>query len=361
MTEKRLARFWHPLETGGVQCDLCPRGCKLKDGQRGFCFIRVCKGDTLVAAAYGRSTGFCLDPIEKKPLYHFLPGTATLSFGTIGCNLACSFCQNWQHSRTCHFETLCIEAAPDKIAKAAKRLGCSSVSYTYNDPTISAEHAIDTAQACSQLGIKNIAVTAGYITKTARTEFMAAFQAANVDLKGFTDDFYSRNCQAHLQPVLDTLVYIKDHTEVWLELTVLLIPGENDSDHEIDALTKWVAANLGREVPLHFTGFHPDYLMGDKGRTSPQTLSRARAIAAANGLRFVYTGNLVDIEGGSTYCPGCGKQIIVRRGFEVDQYRLDASGACSHCAAPIPGIFGPGLGTWRGGRQAVDLEHLSTE
>ena len=272
-------RHWHPLDDGRVQCDVCPRACRLHEGQRGLCFVRGRVADQVVLTSYGRSSGFCVDPIEKKPLNHFLPGSAVLSFGTAGCNLACRFCQNWDISKSREIDRLSDAAGPDDIAEAAVRLGCRSVAMTYNDPVIFLEYAVDVADACRARGIKAVAVTAGYLTDAPRRELFAHLDAANVDLKAFTDDFYRRTCAARLQPVLDTLVYLRRQTDVWFEITTLLIPGHNDSDAEIDAECAWIADNLGTDVPLHFTAFHPDFKMRDVPPTPPATLRRAREIA----------------------------------------------------------------------------------
>jgi pyruvate formate lyase activating enzyme len=333
------ARWWHKLEDGRIQCDLCPRDCRLHEGQRGMCFVRMREGDRMVLATYGRSSGFCVDPVEKKPLNHFYPGTSTLSFGTAGCNLACKFCQNWDISKSREMDRLMDAATPETIAAAALRLGCKSVAFTYNDPVIFAEYAMDIADACHEKGVLAVAVTAGYMHDAARREFYARMDAANVDLKAFTDDFYWRLCGGRLQPVLDTLEYLVRQTQVWTEITTLLSPGKNDSDDEIEAESKWIMQHLGADVPLHFTAFHPDWKMTDLPETPPETLSRARAIARRAGLRYVYTGNVHDEEGGSTYCPGCGKAVIVRDWYEIPAYRLTDTGACSYCGALLPGRF----------------------
>jgi pyruvate formate lyase activating enzyme len=255
--------YWHQLKDGRVQCELCPRLCKLHEGQRGFCFVRARQQDQIVLTTYGRSSGFCVDPIEKKPLNHFLPGTPVLSFGTAGCNLACKFCQNWDISKSRQVDILADAAAPQTIAGAAADLGCASVAFTYNDPVIFFEYAIDVAQACHARGLKTVAVTAGYICADPRVEFFRHMDAANVDLKAFTESFYHDLTSAHLQPVLDTLMYLKHDTQVWLEITTLLIPGANDSDEELDAMTHWVVEHLGPDVPMHFSAFHPDWKMLD--------------------------------------------------------------------------------------------------
>ncbi|MFN3077383.1 MAG: AmmeMemoRadiSam system radical SAM enzyme, partial [Alphaproteobacteria bacterium] len=309
--EAAPGRYWHWLEEAQAQCDLCPRRCRLRPGQRGLCFVRACDSNGIVLTTYGRSSGFCIDPIEKKPLNHFLPGTPILSFGTAGCNLTCAFCQNWDISKARLFDRLQDQASPETIARAAKALNCRSVAFTYNDPVIFLEYAVDTAKACHALGIRTVAVTAGYIEAEPRAELFAHMDAANVDLKAFREAFYHRLSSAHLAPVLETLVYLKRETDVWLEVTTLLIPGENDSDEELLDLCQWLATHLGPEVPLHFTAFHPDYRMRSIPPTPPATLLRARSIALAQGLRYVYTGNVHDPSGGSTYCHGCGTVLIV--------------------------------------------------
>jgi pyruvate formate lyase activating enzyme len=300
-------RWWHRLDDGRVQCDVCPRACRLHEGQRGLCFVRARVADQVVLTSYGRSSGFCVDPVEKKPLNHFLPGSAALSFGTAGCNLACKFCQNWDISKSREIDTLADAASPQALAAVAERAGCRSVAFTYNDPVIFWEYAADVADACHESGIKAIAVTAGYMNPGPREEFYRHIDAANVDLKAFTEEFYHRTCAAHLADVLDTLRYLRHETDVWLEITTLLIPGRNDSDAEIEAECAWILDNLGPDVPLHFTAFHPDYKMTDVPPTPPATLTRAREIALRHGLRYVYTGNVHDTDGGSTFCPGCGR------------------------------------------------------
>ncbi|MDP3421469.1 MAG: AmmeMemoRadiSam system radical SAM enzyme, partial [Thiobacillus sp.] len=325
---------------GRIQCDLCPRDCKLHEGQRGLCFVRKMEGGQMVLTTYGRSSGFCIDPIEKKPLNHFYPGSSVLSFGTAGCNLACKFCQNWDISKSRETDTLVDRAMPDDIAAAAEQSGCKSVAFTYNDPVIFAEYAMDVADACHARGLQTVAVTAGYITEAPRREFFARMDAANVDLKGFTDEFYVKLTGAHLQPVLDTLIYLKRETNVWFEITTLLIPGHNDSDAELSALSAWIMKELGPEVPLHFSAFHPDWKMTDVPPTPPATLTRAREIALKAGLHYVYTGNVHDTTGGTTFCPGCHTPLIVRDWYRIDDYRLTPDGHCSQCGSAIAGRFG---------------------
>ncbi len=349
------ARHWHRLPDGRLQCDVCPRECRLQDGQRGLCFVRARQADEIVLTTYGRSSGFCVDPIEKKPLYHFLPGTPVLSFGTAGCNLTCSFCQNWDISKSREMDTLADAAAPDAIARAAEALGCRSVAFTYNDPVIFLEYAIDAARACRARGIRTVAVTAGYVHDAARREFFANVDATNVDLKGFTDSFYHKLCSGRLQPVLDTLRYLKRETSVWLEITTLLIPGENDSDAELEQAAAWIAAELGPEVPWHFSAFHPDYKLRDRLRTPAETLQRARAIARRHGLRYVYTGNVHDPEGQTTWCHGCGEKLIGRDQYVLSDWNLDARGACARCGTLCAGVFERAPGTWGAKRLPVRL------
>lgn len=333
------ARWWHMLDDGRMQCDLCPRDCKLHDGQRGACFVRKREGAQMILTTYGRSSGFCIDPIEKKPLAHFYPGSSVFSFGTAGCNLACKFCQNWDISKSRDMDSLMDQAAPEEIAKAAQQHGCKSVAFTYNDPAIFTEYAIDTADACHKRGIKTVAVTAGYMHDQARREFYAKMDAANVDLKAFTEDFYFKVTGARLQPVLDTLIYLKRETQVWLEITTLLIPGKNDSDEEITALSQWIAKELGPDVPLHFSAFHPDYKMLDVPATPPATLKRAREIALRAGLHYVYTGNVHNVEGDTTFCPSCKTPLIVRDWYEIRDYHLTDDGHCPQCQTNIAGHF----------------------
>lgn len=336
------ASWWHSLPDGRVQCDLCPRECSLRDGQRGFCFVRMNEGGVLLLDTYGRSSGFAVDPVEKKPLYHFLPGSDVLSFGTAGCNLGCKFCQNWTISTSREFDALGQEASPRQIAAAAQRLDCCSVAFTYNDPTIFAEYAIDTAYACAQAGVRPIAVTAGYINDLPRRALFSAMAAANVDLKGFTEDFYRKVTGASLRTVLKTLEYVQA-SSCWLEITTLLIPGHNDSDEELLAMSRWIVSNLGPDVPHHFSAFHPAHRMLDVPPTPPATLRHAREIALSEGERFVYTGNIYDPEGQSTYCPQCGTRVVDRSGYRIAGILLDvaADGAarCGNCEYPIPGVF----------------------
>lgn len=350
-----LACFWHKLDDGRIQCDLCPRFCRLHDGQRAFCFVRARQGDAIVLTTYGRSSGFCVDPVEKKALNHFLPGTAVLSFGTAGCNLGCKYCQNWDISKAGEYDVLAETASPEDIARTANHLECPSVAYTYNDPVIFHEYAVDTAVACHAHGIKSIAVTAGYVCPEPRAEFYRHMDAANIDLKGFTDEFYHKICYGHLQPVLDTLVYVKRNTQVWLEITNLVIPDLNDSDSEIERMTQWVVENLGPDVPMHFTAFHPDWKMRDRPPTPRETLVRARRIAIKNGVRYAYTGNIHDPEGQNTYCHQCQSVLIGRDGYAITSWHLTAEGKCEQCGTACAGVFAASPDHWGNRRRPVAM------
>ena len=352
-------RYWSHLDDGRVQCDVCPRRCRLHEGQRGLCFVRGRDRNGIELYTYGRSSGFCVDPIEKKPLNHFFPGSAVLSFGTAGCNLACKFCQNWDMSKSREMDTLQDAAMPHELSAAAQRLGCTAVAFTYNDPTVFLEYAIDVAQACREAGVQTVAVTAGYMCAEPREEFYRWIDAANVDLKAFTERFYRHVCGSELAPVLETLAYLKRETSVWFEITTLLIPGENDSDAELDAMTQWIAGTLGPDVPLHFTAFHPDWKMRDHLPTPPATLTRARGIAMRNGLRYVYTGNVHDKAGGSTWCPGCGALLIERDWYQLGHWGLAANGDCAACGLHVPGVFAATPGAWGGRRLPVSLHRVS--
>jgi pyruvate formate lyase activating enzyme len=349
-------RYWRKLQDGRIQCDLCPRFCKLREGQRGLCFVRARHGDEIVLTTYGRSSGFCVDPIEKKPLNHFLPGTPVLSFGTAGCNLTCKFCQNWDISKATKFDRLQDQASPDAIARAAKEIGARSVAFTYNDPVIFLEYAVDVAAACREAGLKTVAVTAGYVTAEARKELFGVMDAANVDLKGFTEDFYRKLCTAELRPVLDTLEYVKHETQCWLEITTLLIPGKNDSPAEIEALSNWIRERLGPDTPLHFSAFHPDWRMRDVPQTPVATLQTARRIALESGLRYVYTGNVHDETGQSTYCHRCGERLIGRNWYDITSWAMTADGRCAKCGEVCGGVFEARPGVWGSRRLPVRLD-----
>jgi pyruvate formate lyase activating enzyme len=349
------ARYWHSEgETGEIVCELCPRACRIVPGGSGVCHVRANRGGEMVLPAWGRGSGFCIDPVEKKPLYHFLPGSPILSFGAVGCNLACEFCQNWRISRARPEALRGPEIPPDEIAYAAVRKGCRSVAATYNEPIVALEYAVEVAAACHAQQVRAVAVTAGYIAAAARAEFFTAFDAVNVDLKAFTEDFYARYCHGRLAPVREALSFIARETGTWLEVTTLLIPGLNDSDAEIAALSAWIAAELSPDVPLHLSAFHPDHKMPHIPPTPPETLTRARARAQAEGLRYVYTGNVRDEVGETTVCPGCGQAVIRRDRYEIRDYGLDAGGRCAACGARIPGVFDGWPGDW--GRRCVPVD-----
>ncbi|RZO46283.1 MAG: AmmeMemoRadiSam system radical SAM enzyme [Proteobacteria bacterium] len=347
--------YWKKLNDGRLQCEVCPRLCKLHEGQRGLCFVRQSKDAQILLTTYGRSSGFYIDPIEKKPLNHFLPGTPVLSFGTAGCNLTCKFCQNWDISKSREFDKLTEMASPEMIAKAANNNSCRSVAFTYNDPVIFLEYAMDVAEACRESGIHTVAVTAGYILPDARKEFFKHIDAANVDLKAFSEEFYKKICGGKLAPVLETLLYLKNETNVWFELTTLLIPGENDSPEEMHKMTEWIVENLGPDVPLHFSAFHPDWKMRDIEFTPHSTLSRSREIALGNGIRNVYLGNVHDKSASSTYCHECGELLIGRDWYELSEWHLDHSGCCVSCRTACPGFFEKDPGYWGAKRLPVSL------
>jgi len=355
----RIGGWWHETEEPGrIHCDLCPRACVLRPGDRGFCFVRENRDGQMVLTTYGRSTGFCIDPIEKKPLNHFLPGTSVLSFGTAGCNLGCKFCQNWEISKSKEIERLSEEATPEAIATAARSLGCRSVAFTYNDPVIWAEYAIDTAKACRAAGVKTVAVTAGYITAVARKTFYEQMDAANVDLKAFTEDFYRHVTLSHLQPVLDTLRWLKTETNVWFEITNLIIPQANDSADELRRMCDWILANLGPDVPIHFTAFHPDFRMNDRGRTPTEKLLEAYDIARSTGLHFPYVGNIHSPREQTTYCPSCRHVLIERVGYTLTSWGLEEN-RCELCGAVVPGHFEASPGDWGSRRQAVRISEYA--
>lgn len=354
MESNHQADWWTMLPDGRIECQLCPRYCKLHEGQRGFCFVRRRMNNRLVLTSYGRSSGFCVDPMEKKPLHHFYPGRSVLSFGTAGCNLGCRFCQNWSISKAHEFNRLADAASPETIAKAAQKLDCKAVAFTYNDPVIFAEYGIDVALACHELGIQSVAVTAGYMNPRPRAEFYQHINALNVDLKGFTEEFYHKLCLGGLAPVLETLEYLHGETKVWLEVTSLLIPGENDDEKQIHWAADWFAEHLGPDVPWHFTAFHPDFKMLDKPCTPLRTLERARGIAMSKGLRYVYTGNVHNPEGSNTWCPHCGRVLIERDGYELGGWNLE-TGGCRFCGYTIAGHFEDQPGVWGARRMAVRM------
>ena len=358
------AQWWHsePADDAGmVVCELCPRQCRIANGNTGYCFARQNHNGRLVSAVYGRATGFCIDPIEKKPLYHFLPGTPTLSFGTVGCNLGCRHCQNWPTSRCRSLNTLVEQAAPERIAEAARQLACPSVSLTYNEPIVWAEYAVATAQACRHLGVKTVAVTNGTIRPEPAKRFFESVDAANVDLKSFRDSFYRDIAGGTLQPVLDTLVYLAKETGVWLEITNLIILGENDSPDELKDLCRWIVAELGDHIPLHFSAFHPAHQLLHRPPTDAETLLHAHDIARSCGLRHVYLGNLSSARHQTTYCGNCGVSLIERNGYgTVATDLLLPTGECENatcrqCDEQLAGVFTSDIGTWGNRRRAIRL------
>ena len=349
------------MPDGRVRCDVCPRECKLHDGQRGLCFVRGAENGQVVLHTWGRSSGFCVDPIEKKPLNHFLPGTPVLSFGTAGCNLTCQFCQNHDISKSREVDTLADQARPETIAAAALQTGCRSVAFTYNDPVIFYEYAIDVAQACHAVGVQTVAVTAGYMSPEPRADFFRHVDAANVDLKAFDEDFYFKLTGSHLQPVLETLEYLKRETNVWVEITTLLIPGHNDSPREIEALSQWVVERLGPDTPVHFTAFHPDFRMLNVPATPPATLAMARRIARQAGVRHAYVGNVHDVGRQSTFCSRCGECVIQRDWYVLGAWGLDAHGACHSCGESLPGVFEAKPGVWGNRREPVRLAEVDAD
>ena len=346
-------KYWSKTDSGKIICELCPRFCSLGDGQRGLCYVRGREDDRIVLHTYGKASGFCVDPIEKKPLNHFYPGTPTLSFGTAGCNLTCRFCQNWDISKSREMDSLQVEASPESIVQMAMKMNCRSVAFTYNDPVIFLEYAKDTALLAKENKIKTVAVTAGYINKKPAEEFFSFVDAANVDLKAFSENFYKKIAGGHLQSVLDTLIYLRHETKVWTEITTLLIPGKNDSETELHQMTEWIAENLGEDIPLHFTAFHPDWKMMDVPSTPHQTLKMARDVAISKGLKHVYTGNVHDKKGASTYCSQCGHLLIERDWYELGEWNLNPDGQCKHCSTPCAGLFEESPGRW--GRKRVPV------
>lgn len=337
-TEYKLAKWWEPTDSDKILCTLCPRYCKIGEGQPGFCFIRQNLDGKLYSIGYGKPTGFAIDPIEKKPLNHFLPGTDILSFGTAGCNLGCKFCQNWSMSKAKIDDLNALTASPEDVVALAKKYSTLSIAYTYNDPTIFGEYVIDISKIAREEGIKSVMVTAGYIDKEARKDVYKFIDAANVDLKGFTERFYWKNTYSHLDDVLDTLIWLKNETNVWIEITTLLIPGENDSIEEVKRECDWILNNLGDNVPLHFTAFHPDFKMRDKDSTPEKTLLTARKAALDMGIKFCYVGNVHNPEGQTTYCPNCHETLIKRNWHSVLTDRIINS-KCTNCQTTIEGIF----------------------
>jgi len=326
------------LTNGKIQCLICPRNCILKDGGEGFCHVRKNSCGNIILTTYGFNTGLAIDPVEKKPLYQFYPQSSVLSFGTLGCNMGCKFCQNWQISKSKADCSSLNRTTPEDVVRIAKQYSCKSVAFTYNDPVIFFEYALDTAKLCRQNGIKTIAVTAGYINPEPAAEFFNYMDAANIDVKGFSEAFYKKNCFAHLDPVLDTVKYVCNNTNCHVELTTMLIEGENDEPEMIKSECGWILENLGDSVPLHFSAFFPKYKFSDRSATKFDTLQKAYEIAVSEGLKYVYTGNLTDKRTSSTYCPNCGRVVIKRDGYKLLEYNLDGE-YCIFCSYKCSGCF----------------------
>ncbi|PID59359.1 MAG: AmmeMemoRadiSam system radical SAM enzyme [Ignavibacteriae bacterium] len=334
----KLAKWWKTKDNGKILCTLCPRYCEIGEGQKGFCYIRENIEGKLYSTGYGRPTGFAIDPIEKKPLSHFLPGSDVLSFGTAGCNLGCRFCQNWSMSKSKLDELNALKISPENVVNLALKYKSKSIAYTYNDPTIFGEYVIDVSELAREKNIKNVLVTAGYINKEARKDIYKYIDAANIDLKAFTETFYQKITYSHLNDILETLLWVKNETDIWLEITTLLIPDENDSNEEIKQLTNWITTNLGKNVPLHFTAFHPDFKMKDKSSTPAETLINARKIALEEGINYCYLGNIHNIESQTTYCPTCQNPIIIRDWHSVLDVKIQ-NGKCKYCNSKVAGVW----------------------
>lgn len=337
-SDYKLANWWKPAENGKLLCTLCPRYCTIGVGQKGFCFIRENIDGKLYSVGYGRPTGFAVDPIEKKPLNHFYPGSDVLSFGTAGCNLGCKFCQNWTTSKAKIDDIHSTESSPEEVVRLAKHYNTKSIAYTYNDPTIFGEYVIDISKLAREEGIKSVMVTAGYIDKEACKDVYKYIDAANVDLKAFSETFYHKLTFSHLSDVLDTLVWLKNETEVWIEITTLVIPGENDSPEELKQLSNWIVKNLGDEVPLHFSAFHPSFKMLNPPRTPTSTLVMARNIAIQEGVKYCYLGNVHHKDGDTTFCPNCNEKLISRDWFSVHSNKI-IHDKCFKCGTKIAGYF----------------------
>lgn len=338
--EPTSAYLWQrPASGDKLTCTLCPRQCTLAPGQRGFCFIRAREGEKIVNTSYGIASGVAIDPIEKKPLYHFLPGSPILSLGTLGCNMGCLFCQNSHLSKNRAPQELGVPLPPRQVVALAQRYACPSIAYTYNDPVIWADYALDCAHLAREAGIYSVAVSAGFINPQPRAQLFEAMRGANIDLKSFNPAFYKRYCQADLEVVLETLRYIRRQTSCWLEVTTLIIPTLNDSPEEIKALTRWIRDELGAHTPLHLSAFHPAYKLKDLPPTPAQTLISARQLALEEGLHYVYTGNIHDPGGQTTFCAKCGQALIERSLGGISLPGLKGEGICSQCATPLPGVW----------------------
>lgn len=336
--EQYPARWWQTLPDGRLHCFLCPRHCHLSEGQHGYCFVRQNVDGRLWQLAYAHPAAVAIDPIEKKPLFHFYPGTSILSLGTAGCNLGCQFCQNSELSRA-HELLSEVRLEPSQVIELARQHRTPAIAFTYNEPTVWAEYVVDIARLAQQAGLKTVMVSNGYITAEARGEVYQYIDAANIDLKSFCEDFYARFTLSHLAPVLDTLRWLRRETSVWLEVTNLIIPGGNDALDETRQLAAWIRDELGADVPLHLSAFHPSYRMLDRPPTQPETLLRARDAALHVGLHYVYIGNVATQEGENTVCPSCQRRLICRNRYRVEQVEL-RDGHCRACGAAIAGRFG---------------------
>jgi pyruvate formate lyase activating enzyme len=331
------AQWWTPLEGGKVHCYLCPRDCKIGEGQTGFCFIRKNEGGKLVTLGYVRPAAVQVDPVEKKPLFHFYPGTRIFSMGTAGCNMGCFFCQNWDISKAKSDQVHSVDLTADDVCQNAMQYECPSLAFTYNEPSIWGEYVIDISKRAREVGLKTVMVTNGYINEQAFYDVYEHIDAANVDLKAFTENFYGKITLTHLKPVLDTLKRLKRDTNVWFEITNLMIPTLNDNPDEVKQLANWVLDNVGNSIPVHFTAFHPDFKLRNIHNTPPETLEMARDIALEQGLKFVYVGNVFS-DSANTYCPSCNRLLIERNWHQIVKYRISADGSCA-CGTKVPGHF----------------------
>ncbi len=331
------AMFYRKLDGKRVQCLLCPNRCILSPGQIGICRARKNIKGKLYSLVYGKIAAAHLDPIEKKPLYHFLPQSKAFSIATTGCNLRCKFCQNWEIAQVFPWEVETIEMSPEEVVQEAIERGAEVIAFTYTEPVVFYEYMLDIAKLAKEKGLKTVMITAGYINEEPLRELLKYLDAVKVDFKGFNDEFYQKMTIGHVEPVLRTMKIVKEEG-VWLEIVNLVIPGENDSEKDIKNLILWVKNNLGEEVPLHFTRFHPDYKLLNLPPTPIETLKKARKMAQALGLKYVYTGNIYDPEGSTTFCPDSHQPAVVREGFFVKEYNLDEEGRCP-TGEKIPGVW----------------------
>ncbi len=331
------ALFYKKLKNKIVQCELCPHFCTLKLGERGKCHVRENQNGKLISLIYSKPCSFALDPIEKKPLYHFFPGEMALSIATPGCNLRCKHCQNWEISQSPPEKIPSMNISPKKIIKEAKKKNVKIISYTYTEPTIFYEYMLDTAKLAKKSGIKNTLISNGFINPLPLKLLCKFIDGANIDLKSIKDDFYKKICSGRVEPILESLKILKKE-KVWLEITNLLIPTLNDSEGDIKELVEWIRKNLGIGVPLHFTAFYPCYELSNLPSTSLDTLRKARKIALDAGLKHIYTGNIPDHEGNITFCPKCKKPLIIRKGFSVVENKIKKS-KCPYCQEKIDGVW----------------------